>query len=92
MPIALIYLLIYVGIVSAFNLAYLTVCDLFPNIFLATAFGACNVSGRFVTIAAPVIAYAPRPIPILTLISFSGLCIVLPLYLIKVNQHMQSLS
>ena len=75
----------YVGIVTAFDLVYLLVNDLFPTIFLATSYGACNVIGRFVSILSPLMAYAPDPIPMLTLIAFSGLCIFIPMCLVKVD-------
>ena len=74
------------GIVTAFDLVYLLVNDLFPTIFLATSYGACNVVGRFVSILSPLMAYATDPIPMLTLIAFSGLCIFLPMCLVKVAQ------
>ena len=84
-PIAVTYLILYVGIVTAFDLVYLLVNDLFPTIFLATSYGACNVIGRFVSILSPLMAYAPDPIPMLTLIAFSGLCIFIPMCLVKVD-------
>lgn len=89
-PIAIIYMVLYVGIGTAFNLAYLVVCDLFPTIFLATSYGACNVSARLIAILSPFMAYAPKPIPILTLISYSALCIFLPMCLVKADQNYSS--
>jgi hypothetical protein len=44
------------GVVCVFGIAYLINPTLFPTIFLATCYGACNVFGRFVTIFAPVVA------------------------------------
>ena len=85
MPVAVAYLILYVGIVTAFDLVYLIVNDLFPTIFLATSYGACNVVGRFVSILAPLIAYTPDPIPMLTLIGLSGICIFIPMCLVKVD-------
>ena len=79
-------MVLYVGIVTAFDLVYLLVNDLFPTIFLATSYGACNVVGRFVSILSPLMAYAHDPIPMLTLIVFSAICIFLPMCLVKVNQ------
>ena len=84
-PVAAAYLVLYVGIVTAFDLVYLIVNDLFPTIFLATSYGACNVVGRFISILSPLMAYAPDPIPMLTLIAFSGLCIFLPMCLVKLE-------
>ena len=84
------YLILYVGIVTAFNLVYLTVNDLFPTIFLATSYGACNIVGRFVSILSPLMAYAGDILPIVTLIVFSGFCIFLPMGLVKVNDVLKS--
>ncbi len=82
------YLVLYVGIVTAFDLVYLLVNDLFPTIFLATSYGATNVVGRFVSILSPLMAYAGDVIPMITLIAFSGLCIFLPMCLVKIEQDM----
>ena len=87
MPVAMAYLVLYVGIVTAFDLVYLLVNDLFPTIFLATSYGACNVVGRLVSIFAPLMAYAPVPIPMLTLIVFSAICVFIPMCLVKVDQN-----
>jgi len=85
MPVAVAFLILYVGIVTSFDLCYLIVNDLFPTIFLTTSYGACNVMGRFVSILSPLMAYAPDPIPMLTLIGFSAVCIFMPMCLIKVD-------
>ena len=82
---AVAYLILYVGIVTAFDLVYLLVNDLFPTIFLATSYGATNVIGRFVSILSPLMAYAPDPIPMVTLIIFSGLCVFIAMCLVKVD-------
>ena len=87
-PVAVAYLILYVGIVTAFDLVYLLVNDLFPTIFLATSYGACNVVGRLVSIFSPTMAYAPEPIPMLTLIVFSAICIFIPMLLVKVDQNL----
>lgn len=79
------YLLLYVGIVTAFDLVYLLVNDLFPTIFLATSYGACNVVGRFISILSPLMANAGDYIPMLTLIAFSGICVFLAMCLVKVE-------
>ena len=79
------YLLLYVGIVTAFDLVYLLVNDLFPTIFLATSYGACNVVGRFISILSPLMANAGDVIPMLTLIAFSGICVFLAMCLVKVE-------
>jgi len=79
------YLILYVGIVTGFNICYLIVNELFPTIFLATSYGACNVIGRSISIMSPLMAYAPDPIPMLTLIAFSGVCIFIPMCLVRVD-------
>ena len=85
-PQASCYLILYVGIVTAFDLVYLIVNDLFPAIFLATSYGVCNVAGRFISIFAPLVAVIPAPVPMLVLLIFSGVCTVLPLCLVKIDQ------
>lgn len=55
-PQAILYLLLYVGVVTAFDLVYLVVNQLFPTIFLGTAYGACNIVGRFISIMSPIVA------------------------------------
>ena len=87
LPVAAAYLVLYVGIVTAFDLVYLLVNDLFPTIFLATSYGACNVVGRLVSIFSPTMAYAPEPIPMLTLIIFSAICVFIPMCLVKVDKN-----
>lgn len=59
--------------------------ELFPTIFLGTAYGACNIIGRLVAISSPLVARAEQPIPMLILTIYSGICAILALYLIKVN-------
>ena len=54
--IALLVLFGNFGIVAAFDISYLINVELFPTIFLATAFGCCNIIGRFVSILSPLIA------------------------------------
>ena len=79
------YLIIYMGIAASFDLIYLIVNDLFPTLFLATTYGACNVIGRFVTILSPLMAYLPKPIPMLTIVVFSTICTLLPMCLVKID-------
>ena len=55
-PIAIGFLLLYVGVVTAFDLVYLIVNELFPTIYLATSYGACNIVGRAITILSPLVA------------------------------------
>ena len=60
------------GVVCVFDIAYLINPTLFPTIFLATCYGACNVFGRFITIFAPVAAELGQTVPLLMLIGFSA--------------------
>ncbi len=36
--------------------AYLINAELFPTILLATAYGCCNIFGRLIAIASPIVA------------------------------------
>jgi hypothetical protein len=78
-------LLTNLGIVSAFDLAYLINPELFPTILLATAYGACNILGRAITIAAPIAAVLPQPWPLIILFFFAILCSFLSLLLMKIK-------
>ena len=65
------------GVVCVFDLAYLINPTLFPTIYLATAYGACNVFGRFVTIFAPVAAEVGKPyFPLILLIVFAAITFI----------------
>ena len=68
-----------------FDLIYVIVPELFPTIFLATSYGCCNVVGRAIAIASPLVARAPNPWPLLILAVYSALCIVLVLALVPIN-------
>ena len=76
-------MLLYVGVVTTFNLVYLIVNELFPTLYLATAYGACNIVGRSITILSPLVARAPDPIPLAILGAYSAVCILLPFGLVK---------
>lgn len=79
-------MVLYCGIVTAFNFAYLIVNDLFPTIFLATAYGGCNIVGRLVTVSSPLIARAKDPWPLMILAVYSGICVVVPLMLVPLKK------
>ena len=51
--VALLILFANFGIISSFDISYLINCELFPTIFLATAYGSCNILGRMVSILSP---------------------------------------
>lgn len=61
----------YMGVLVAFDVAYLITSDLFPTILLATAYGICNISARFITIFSPIVARLPHPVPLIVLIIFA---------------------
>ena len=83
MPDALSYMFLYIGVVTAFDLVYLIVNDLFPTIFLGTSYGACNVVGRFISILSPLAAELPGVLPLVLLGIFAAICTLLPLGLVK---------
>jgi len=82
-----VYLVQYVGIVTAFDLVYVIVPDLFPTIFLGTAYGCCNVLGRFIAVLSPEVARAPDPWPMTVLAIYALVATVLPFGLIKVKNE-----
>lgn len=88
-PEAASFLLQYTGVVTVFDLIYVVVPELFPTIFLATSYGCCNVVGRAVAIASPVVARAPNPWPLTVLAVYSLLCIFLTLSLVPLKTKEQ---
>ena len=86
-PEAMGFLVLYVGIMTTFDLVYLIVNELFPTIYLATAYGFCNTVGRGITILSPLVANEPNPIPMTVLAVFSAICILLPYGLVKYNKQ-----
>ena len=51
------------GVSCAFNLCYLITGDYFPRLYHSSIFGLCNLFARLVTIAAPLVAEAKEPTP-----------------------------
>ena len=86
-PEAIGFLVLYVGVMTSFDLVYLIVNELFPTIYLATAYGFCNTVGRGITILSPLVANEPDPVPMMVLAVFSSICILLPFGLIKYNKQ-----
>ena len=86
LPTAFAYMLLYIGVVAAFDLVYLIVNELFPTVFLGTSYGACNVVGRFISIMSPLAAELPGALPLILLAVFAALCSVLPFGLIKTKK------
>lgn len=56
------------GVSSAFTMLYMCTLQYFPNQFMGTVFGICNVTARSVTIFAPMVAEVPTPMPELMII------------------------
>ena len=59
------------GNVGSFMILWLANLDLFPVVYSTTALGFCNLTARFVTILAPMIAELPEPVPENTLFALS---------------------
>lgn len=74
------------GVVCVFDIAYLINPTLFPTIFLATCYGACNVFGRFITIFAPIAAEMGETMPLLMLIGFSAAVVVCTRLLVIIKE------
>ncbi|CDW88844.1 organic cation [Stylonychia lemnae] len=69
------------GITSTFDVAYLLNTQMFPTIFLGTAYGFCNIVGRFISIMSPIIAKIVHPYPLIIMVIFSGISATLALLL-----------
>ena len=59
---------IKMGLSCAFSFLYFASIDYFESQFLGLQMGVCNVIARGSTIAAPIIAELPDPIPMMTMI------------------------
>ena len=80
---AALIMITYMGVLIAFDVAYLINNELFPTVLLATAYGICNIFSRFMTIASPIVARLPHPVPLIVLLVFSSICGVLTFFLKK---------
>jgi len=81
---ASLIMLCNLGVVCTFDIAYMINAELFPTIVLATAYGACNIVGRCISITSPIVAKIPNPYPLFVLIIFSALCAYLSFKLKKI--------
>ena len=86
LPEAFAYMILYIGVVTAFDLVYLMVNELFPTVFLGTSYGACNVIGRGVSIMAPLAAELPGAVPLILMSCFAAICTALPFGLVKTKK------
>ena len=53
------------GISSSYNVAYLAIYELFPVIYISTAYGVTNILGRGASTLAPLIAEVRPPLPMI---------------------------
>lgn len=83
LEVAGLILVTYMGVVAAFDIAYLINAQLFPTTVLATAYGICNIFGRTVTIGSPVAARISAPWPMVIMLCFALTCSVLTCFLRK---------
>lgn len=65
-----------VGISTTMGICYLANADLFPATYAGTTYGICNIGARVISIAAPIIAEMPDPIPIIVFTGTAGLAVV----------------
>ena len=82
-PDAVGYLIQYTGFVTTFNMVYVIVNELFPTLYVATAYGACNIIGRAVAVSSPLVARVNPPWPMLILAVYSLICAVLAMCLVR---------
>ena len=82
-PIPVTVLAAKFGTGSAFAMLYMSTLYYFPDRFMGRVFGTCNVTARFVTIMAPMVAEAPSPTPELIMIVSCLLAAILTRFLRK---------
>jgi hypothetical protein len=66
-----------IGVVCAFDIAYLINPELFPTIILSSVFGIVNVFSRGISILSPIVAKLPNPIPMYILVGISFFVLIL---------------
>ena len=71
LALAVLVLIANFGITSMFDMAYLINVELFPTMYLGTAYGACNILARFISILSPKVGVLPPPWPMSILVCFS---------------------
>ena len=80
---SVLILMMNLGAVCSFDIAYLINPELFPTVMLASAYGACNIFGRLITIGSPLVAKLSNPKPVLILMIYSIVAIILSTRLVK---------
>ena len=73
------------GVAMALCGSYVATPYLFPTLICGTAFGVCNIFGRFMAVVSPPIAEMHPPIPMSVLIFFSTVAMGLSLLLKKID-------
>jgi tetrahydromethanopterin S-methyltransferase subunit E len=61
------------GVKVVLDVCYMANATIFPAIFAGTAFGLCNMGGKFFTILAPMLAEVEKPVPMITFSIVAGL-------------------
>jgi len=70
-------------------MVYVIVNELFPTLYVATAYGACNIIGRAVAVASPLVARVSPPWPMMILAVYSLFCAVLAMMLGSLRQTIE---
>lgn len=83
---ALLVLLARTGAVWLINTCQLVTSIVFPSHLRSRSYGFCELTGRLVLIACPIIAEQAPPIPMLVLIASAGAALI-PVFLIKTARY-----
>ena len=70
------------GITLSFTINYLAQDDLFPVLFVSTAYGLCNFLARFFTIFSPQVAEIQSIVPITLFVTTTGIAMITSNFLI----------
>ena len=73
------------GVAMALCGSYVATPYLFPTMICGTAFGVCNIFGRFMAITSPKISEMNPPIPMIVFAAFSSVAMILSLMLKKID-------
>lgn len=71
------------GTGAGFAMLYMSTLQYFPNRYMGRVFGTCNVTARFVTIMAPMVAESASPTPELIMVVSCLLAAILTRFLRK---------
>lgn len=81
------------GTGSAFTMLYMSTLHYFPSRFMGRVFGVCNVSARFCTIGASMVAESASPTPESVIIIFCMLAAIATAFLRRPeNKHSKALE